>query len=153
MKKAKKIGVYLITNKETNEIYVGSSKNIERRWYSHKYDSKNAIYPNNKLHNDMRTLGENAFSFEIIEECEEKDLAEREQFYINQLNPAYNHNKAFCGIDVKQAENYNEYHRLYLKTQKEYNEKHREACAKWNAEHKNYFKALRNSKKQARREE
>ena len=31
-----KSGIYKITNLETNEIYVGSSVNIERRWGDHK---------------------------------------------------------------------------------------------------------------------
>lgn len=29
-------GVYKITNKITGDFYIGSSKNIKRRWYSHK---------------------------------------------------------------------------------------------------------------------
>ena len=38
-------GVYKITCKDTNKIYIGSSKDIKKRWYHHVYDLKKATLP------------------------------------------------------------------------------------------------------------
>ena len=36
MKENKIAGIYKITNNITNDLYVGSSKDIKRRWHDHK---------------------------------------------------------------------------------------------------------------------
>ena len=34
------IGVYKITNTITGDFYIGSSKNVKKRWIAHKWPSK-----------------------------------------------------------------------------------------------------------------
>ena len=83
----KTCGVYKITNLVNGKIYVGSSKDIGQRWNQHKeYLNKN-IHGNTHLQRAWDKYGENNFKFEIIEECEPVVRFEREQFYLNTLNP------------------------------------------------------------------
>lgn len=73
------IGIYLIKNTLTNECYIGKSKNISNRWASHRrgmFDKKYTLY------SDMRYFGLSFFDFSIIEECSEKELAEKEMYWI-----------------------------------------------------------------------
>ena len=81
------IGIYKITNTQTNHIYIGQSTNIERRWMEHKTPK---AYGNDLLHGDMKKYGINNFKFEVIEECEPNELLKRENFFIKKLNPFYN---------------------------------------------------------------
>lgn len=84
-------GIYKITNRESGLSYIGKSKNIERRWQEHKSDSfcseekweKNKRGEQTYFHKALRKYGENAFDWEIIEECSENQLNEREQFWIS----------------------------------------------------------------------
>ena len=77
------IGIYKIENKITGEVYIGQSKDIERRWKQHRDNmvakAKVRKYP---LYRDMRHWGINNFSFEILEECSQFKLDERESYWI-----------------------------------------------------------------------
>lgn len=85
-------GIYLITNKTNNKRYVGQSKNITNRWFSHIDTS----YRGSGLHLylSMKRYGLSAFTFEILEifpnEYNKKLLDEREQHYIDLYKPEYN---------------------------------------------------------------
>ena len=92
------VGVYKITNNITGEFYIGSSKNIKSRWASHKIPSAHKKHPNSKLYKDMAKYGLDNFTFEVIEET--TDLKEREQYWIEQLKPSYNNNRA-KGFDIE----------------------------------------------------
>lgn len=81
-------GVYSITNNVTGELYIGSSKDIKKRWYSHRSPSAWKKQPNLKLYQDMAQYGRDNFIFEVIEET--TNLREREQYWIEQLKPSYN---------------------------------------------------------------
>lgn len=80
-------GIYKITNQITNNFYIGKSNDIKRRWMEHK-----SIKPkgNDRLHSDMKKYGLENFKFEVVEECEEAILLERERYYIHSLLPYYN---------------------------------------------------------------
>lgn len=82
-------GIYKITNKETGKFYVGSSVNIKRRWYMHKYELKRNNHGNKYLQNAWNKFGEAAFTFEIIKEVEpiKKKILKEEQFYLDALSP------------------------------------------------------------------
>lgn len=82
------IGIYKITNKITNQSYIGKSVNIKRRFMEHKTPKASG---NNKLHNDMQLLGIDNFEFEIIEECRAEELKEKELYYIKLEQPFYNY--------------------------------------------------------------
>lgn len=85
-------GVYKITNKITGDFYIGSSKDIKRRWITHKSPSAWARQSNSKLYKDMMQYGLNNFTFEVIEETD--ILKEREQYWIDEYMPSYNSIKA-----------------------------------------------------------
>lgn len=74
-------GIYKITDKITNEIYIGQSIQIAHRFQQHKARSQN-LEENTLLYKAMRRDGINNFDFEIIEECPKEKLNEREQYWI-----------------------------------------------------------------------
>jgi hypothetical protein len=79
--------IYKITNILNHKIYVGKSKNPKVRWRQHKSHSKKR---NTKLHYAMRKYGVENFIFEILEECLESQVNERETYYVSLLEPYYN---------------------------------------------------------------
>ena len=82
------IGIYKITNIINNKCYIGQSIDINRRWYDHKYKAlyKNDISYNSALHSAMRKYGIENFVLEIVEECKENQLDEREKYWIKESN-------------------------------------------------------------------
>ena len=82
------IGIYKITNNINNKIYIGQSINIKRRWYDHKYKAfdESDISYNSALHSAMRKYGVENFSFEVIEECSEEELDNKERYWIQKSN-------------------------------------------------------------------
>jgi group I intron endonuclease len=84
-------GVYKIINLVNHFTYVGSSVNLRRREKSHFKCLKLNKHVNKHLQNSYNKYGENSFAFEILE-CviDVAKLIEREQYYIDVLNPEYN---------------------------------------------------------------
>ena len=80
-------GVYKITNVINDKFYIGSSKDIQNRWYQHKKSLDDGVHGNEHLQNAWNKYGGENFKFEVIEECEPTIQFEREQFYLNTLNP------------------------------------------------------------------
>lgn len=85
-----KSGIYKIINKINNKIYIGSAKNIKQRLKNHKTCLINNKHCNEYLQLSFNKYGNDCFIFEIIEYCEIEKLVEREQYYIDTLNPEYN---------------------------------------------------------------
>lgn len=86
------VGIYKITNQVNQKVYVGQSNDIERRWFEHKRPC-NLINPTKKIYIAFNEFGIENFSFEVIEECEEEKLNEREWYWIkyyDSLNNGYN---------------------------------------------------------------
>ena len=98
-------GVYKITNTITNDFYIGSSKNVKRRWESHKWPSTWNENPNKQLYKDMKKFGVDKFEFQIIAEVEAEELKEKEQEFIEILKPTYNSNRA-NGLDIERRKDY-----------------------------------------------
>lgn len=73
-------GIYCIIHRGTGLCYVGSSINIGKRRYEHIYDSRHGS--TNRFHIALRAFGEDAFDFEVLEECPQELLMDRERFYI-----------------------------------------------------------------------
>ena len=85
----KMIGIYKITNKVNNKVYVGQSINIKERWQQHIYKAFNEkeIAYNSAIHQAFRKYGIENFSFEIIEELTDvNELDNRERFWIKELD-------------------------------------------------------------------
>ena len=80
-------GVYKITNMINGKIYIGSSNNIHNRWSQHKTSLNAKTHNNIHLQNAWNLYGDHNFKFEIIEECSPDIQYEREQYYLNILNP------------------------------------------------------------------
>lgn len=80
-------GVYKISNIINGKLYVGSSKDIYKRWHQHRRALDDNKHDNPYLQNAWNKYGMNNFKFEIIEECDPLIQFEREQFYLNTLNP------------------------------------------------------------------
>lgn len=74
------IGIYKITNKLNNKVYIGQSNNVLRRLSEHKKQRKVDI------DSYINVLGVDNFEFEILEECSKEELNEKEQQYIEQYN-------------------------------------------------------------------
>ena len=79
--------VYKITNTITGDFYIGSSKDVKRRWKEHKCQSTWKKCPNNPMYIDMQKYGVEKFDFEVIEEAEIGQLKEKEQKFIETLKP------------------------------------------------------------------
>ena len=141
------IGIYKITNTITNDFYIGSSKNVKRRWAEHKCQSIWKKYPNKQLYQDMRKYGTDKFVFEVLEVLEvvePEKLKEAEQKFIELLKPTYNDRNA-NGWDIeRQKKHKNEYQKEYNKS-----DKGKEAQKKYHKseKYKNYQKEHQQSDK------
>lgn len=85
-----KSGIYKISNIINNRIYIGSTYNISARFSAHKSSLRKNKHYNYKLQNDWNKSKGDNFIFEIIELCTKHMCLQREQFYIEKLNPYYN---------------------------------------------------------------
>lgn len=82
-------GIYKIVNTDNGKVYVGSSKNIERRWDEHKKLLAAKKHHSAKLqHAWTKVKGNLPLIFEVIEECELPELLTREQVWMD-------HHKAY----------------------------------------------------------
>ncbi len=74
--------IYKITS-PSGRIYIGKSKNLKKRIKDYKYqcEKRKSI-----LHDSIRGYGWENHTLEIIEECEDDSLSEREIFWVKELN-------------------------------------------------------------------
>ena len=63
-------GIYKITCKPNSKVYIGQSVDIKERWKDHIRRLKNNKHDNQHLQNAFNKYGIEAFTFEVIEECE-----------------------------------------------------------------------------------
>ena len=111
-------GVYKITNTVTGDFYIGSSKDINRRWESHKWPSRWKQCKNNPMYQDFQKYGLDKFDFEILAEVEVDSLKETEQKFIETLKPTYNNINANGWDFERYKESQKEYNKEYNKTDK-----------------------------------
>lgn len=79
-------GVYQLRNLANNKIYVGSSFRFGNRKSQHFKDLSKNIHDNSYLQNAWNKHN-GAFIFEILELCETNKLIEREQYWLDLLQP------------------------------------------------------------------
>ncbi len=84
------IAVYKILNTVTGDFYIGSSKDIMKRWANHKCPSTWKNFPNNKMYQDMQEYGIDKFRFQILAPVMPEYLTQVEQELIEMLKPIYN---------------------------------------------------------------
>lgn len=88
------IGIYKIENRINGKIYIGQSIAIKTRWQQHKYEA-NTGESQAPFYLALRKYGIENFSFEVLEECPQELLNEKEIFWIahyksNDRNFGYN---------------------------------------------------------------
>lgn len=80
-------GIYKITNKVNDKMYIGSSENIMKRWEQHINDLKGGFHHSYKLQKDWDKYGYKDFTFEILEILSyNDDLLKHEQDWIDQYD-------------------------------------------------------------------
>lgn len=85
-------GIYKITNIINGKVYVGQAVDIKRRWQehcSHSFSPTHISY-NHTIHRAIRKYGIENFTFEVLEECAETLLNEKEIYWIAKLNSKQN---------------------------------------------------------------
>lgn len=78
-----KCGIYKITNLITDECYIGQSNDIYRRWSDHCKCGLGIDTPvGNKLYKAIQEYGLENFTFELLVECSQDELNEKEKYFI-----------------------------------------------------------------------
>ena len=77
-------GVYKITRLKTNEIYIGQTTSVDKRWQEHVKSALGVgTLASSQLHRAMATDGCENFTFELLEVVPKDKLRERESYYID----------------------------------------------------------------------
>lgn len=78
-------GIYKITNQMNGKVYIGQSTRIEERWKDHKQKPflENSDEYNYPLYKAIRKYGLENFTFEVVEECLQEELNQKEIDYIS----------------------------------------------------------------------
>lgn len=104
-------GIYKIVNLKSGKFYLGSSKNIKRRWGIHKSALRNNRHHCVYLQRSWNKHGEQNFLFELIKEMPnavESELFNEEAKLILELNPQYNIGAVGGGDNLTKNPNRNE---------------------------------------------
>lgn len=89
----KKSVIYSIINIVTNQWYIGSTCDFEKRIKDHSRALRKGRHFNRKLQNSWNKYGETKFIFHLVENCKEQDCLFLEQVYIDGLSPYFNISK------------------------------------------------------------
>ena len=77
-------GVYKITRLKTNEIYIGQTTSVDKRWQEHVKSALGVgTLASSQLHRAMAVDGCENFTFELLEVVPKDKLRERESYYID----------------------------------------------------------------------
>ena len=77
-------GVYKITRLKTNEIYIGQTTSVDKRWQEHVKSALGVgTLASSQLHRVMASDGCENFTFELLEVVPKDKLRERESYYID----------------------------------------------------------------------
>lgn len=106
--------VYKIVNEVTCDFYIGSSKDIRKRWREHKCPSKWKLNPNNPMYQDMQKYGVYKFMIQLLAPVMEEYLTQVEQELIDMLHPTYNQMNA----KGKSIEKCKKHRKKYRQTEK-----------------------------------
>ena len=117
-------GVYKIVNTVTGDFYIGSSKNIQARWYTHRAPSAWRKQPNIALYQDMKKYGVENFRLQLLAPVMEEHLKQVEQELIEMLKPTYNDRNAYGDNVERQKETMKKYNNMHRQERKEYSKKY-----------------------------
>lgn len=76
-------GIYKITNLNNNKVYIGQAVNIAERLRTHIKAGIGIDPTNSELYKDMKKIGVENFTFEILETCPPSMLNDKEKFWIS----------------------------------------------------------------------
>ena len=94
-------GIYQILNSVNAKCYIGSAKDIHRRWHEHRKYLRRGTHKNAPLQNAWNKYGEFSFEFKILEPASFEDLIIKEQWWLNHfssLGDVYNINLEVSGF-------------------------------------------------------
>ena len=87
----KKTGVYIIENIKNGKCYIGSTKSsFQLRLNSHFRDLRKGEHHSSILQSSYNKHGSNCFKSRILEVCDACEVREKEQQWIDFMNPEYN---------------------------------------------------------------
>jgi group I intron endonuclease len=122
MKELDVSGVYKILCLANGKFYIGSSKDIQRRWYNHWDEKERAKTKNQMMYDDMRKYGKENFRIYVI--YEGKDYKHIEKVVTYNLQPEYNirnrTHKEPGRPRIRRWATRNEYMKYYNATHKKY---------------------------------
>jgi group I intron endonuclease len=90
------MGIYQITNKKNGKLFIGSAKDLAGRMNSNKFQLRNGMHFNKEMQKDFNDVGEDFFSFDIIDHLTPKedlnydyseDLKILEEMWLEKLQP------------------------------------------------------------------
>ena len=94
--------IYRIVNDINNKDYIGKTNlSIEERFKQHCKDSKRIQYENRPLYKAINKYGIEHFHIELVEECSDKIVSEREIYWIEQYGSFKKGYNATIGGDGK----------------------------------------------------
>ena len=83
-----KSGIYIFTIKD--DTYIGSATDIRARFHIHLHHLRNSKHCNKFFQRSYDKYGEANLKHEVLEYVEKERLIEREQFYMDLMNPSMN---------------------------------------------------------------
>ncbi len=95
-----KIGIYCIRNIINGMIYVGQSVEMEKRFKRHRNSLSCGKHHNDFLQRAWNKHGPDAFEFEILEECQESELNEKEYYYIEEVFKSRDYKNGYNGREA-----------------------------------------------------
>ena len=112
-----KCGIYSIVNKENDKIYIGLTNNINRRWKEHINELNQGKHHSHHLQHAWNKYGESAFEFNVLEYCDEDELGEKEEWwidYFDSTNKTKGYNERSGGKTNRGSDNpmYRKHHSL-----------------------------------------
>lgn len=108
--------IYKIKNDINDKLYIGKTEfNIHKRFAEHCHDCLREDINNRPLYKAMSLYGINHFTIELIEECDDSVLEDREKYWISYYNSYGNGYNATMGGDGKSYINYDNIIDLFLK--------------------------------------
>jgi len=67
------MGFYQIKNMRNGKIFIGSAKDLRGKINSNKFQLKNGSHINKEIQKDFNEIGEEGFSFEIVDYLDPKE--------------------------------------------------------------------------------
>lgn len=83
-------GIYKILNKITDDFYIGSSVDLNKRFKEHTRHLNTNRHSNIFLQRSYNKYGSNSLQFVVLLYCEPQELLRYEQWFIDNLCPTYN---------------------------------------------------------------